>query len=524
MQVSCTLIGIVMSLLAVSSVALDKDISVALNTAIEIVSGKWKGLLGNLTGGARNASTYSDITGQCGMAGSGNEGRLACNRPSNVKILYNVKVASDGITLYYGRAPSTSVANGLMHTSLPSIESVYHRTTTTFNLRVRRSKAEFSPDLCSHYIDGTLHVMGHQTTDNVFHALNDNVLPLASQVALDLAMRSSLLLKPRYLLYVSSNSPNVAAHLAAQVPHIDLLGLLAPHELPVRASSRAPAGTLKFSVNDTFCFRRVVWGTGARLVYNHALTTLRSLSMDLLRDVANAAMALYNAPREFSPSRPDRKKVTLFSRDGGGRAMAGEEKIVEHLKALGYSVAVCCRHAAKEGKKTVLDAQLRYAYHSDVIVGIHGAGLANSVFSPRNVVLVELKSTYAYTADLFAVIASGRGGVLAHVDTRGFNRRGPGTMPIDEALVNRVAEAVQQGLAMVEARSRAKTQGGPPALKRLTDRRDFVFDVGSALQSVDDHILGPWEKEANAQIANSSMKQYWDALKLPAEPHHNSVG
>ena len=73
-----------------------------------------------------------------------------------------------------------------------------------------------------------------------------------------------------------------------------------------------------------------------------------------------------------------------------------------------------------------------------MVIGIHGAGLANTVFCPRNVVLVELKSAYAYTADLFAVIAEGRDGLLAHVDVRDFNRRGPGTMPVDDALVARL--------------------------------------------------------------------------------------
>ena len=144
MKVGRNLVGIMVSLIAVTSSAFE-NFSIAMNIAIERLTEKWKENIGNLSVNSRNLSSYSDITGQCGMlARSEDENRLACNRPTNVKILYNVKVASDGITLYHGRAPSTSVANGLLHSSLPGIESVYHRTTTTFNLRVRRSKEVFT--------------------------------------------------------------------------------------------------------------------------------------------------------------------------------------------------------------------------------------------------------------------------------------------------------------------------------------------------------------------------------------------
>ena len=245
--------GALALLIAARSLASNADYSAALNTAIQEISSKWKEILSQVAVISHNVSDYSDVTGQCGeVKETGDHGRVACNRPAKVKLIYNVKVDSNGITLYYGGASSSSVANGLMHTSLPGIESVYHRTTTTFNLRVRRSKEVFSPDLCSHYVDGTLHVMGRQTTDNVFHALNDNVLPLASQVILDMAMQSGFLTKPRYLLYVGSNSPKAATHDAAQVPHISLLSLLAPGVLPIRASRSAlPAPSSSQSTTAT---------------------------------------------------------------------------------------------------------------------------------------------------------------------------------------------------------------------------------------------------------------------------------
>ena len=43
--------------------------------------------------------------------------------------------------------------------------------------------------------------------------------------------------------------------------------------------------------------------------------------------------------------------------------------------------------------------------HADVIVGMHGAGLMNSVFAKKGVVLVELKTVYGYEVDLFALAA-----------------------------------------------------------------------------------------------------------------------
>ena len=52
--------------------------------------------------------------------------------------------------------------------------------------------------------------------------------------------------------------------------------------------------------------------------------------------------------------------------------------------------------------------QLAVATQSDVVIGLHGAGLMNIIFAPSNSVLIELKTPYGYSSDLFAVAADSR--------------------------------------------------------------------------------------------------------------------
>ena len=52
--------------------------------------------------------------------------------------------------------------------------------------------------------------------------------------------------------------------------------------------------------------------------------------------------------------------------------------------------------------------QLAVATHSDVVIGLHGAGLINIILAPTNSVLIELKTPYGYSSDLFALAADAR--------------------------------------------------------------------------------------------------------------------
>ena len=81
-----------------------------------------------------------------------------------------------------------------------------------------------------------------------------------------------------------------------------------------------------------------------------------------------------------------------------------------------------------------LSEQLALAVHADVIVGLHGAGLINSVFARQGCITVELKTLYGYGLDLFAVATDARMGTHVQISIKDYFKKG-GHRPIDQALI-----------------------------------------------------------------------------------------
>ena len=154
---------------------------------------------------------------------------------------------------------------------LPEVQSVVRRQTSGFRLPVEQRAKSFDPDdrtVCpGGYFNGTLHVMGWLTAQNLFHVVNDNLLRLMSQVVLDAYVSPELLYLPRAQLEGFQGRDKEA------LPHMQLLKTAIPRSFTPRSASG-------------MCFRRVVWGGGAWLVYAHVLGRLRLESADLLREVA----------------------------------------------------------------------------------------------------------------------------------------------------------------------------------------------------------------------------------------------
>lgn len=99
--------------------------------------------------------------------------------------------------------------------------------------------------------------------------VNDNVVPLLSLVVLDAFHHPDLLYADRALL--------TGIHPPAdreQVPH--LAGLL---------SAAIPTSFALGGSAEGVCFRRVAWGGGVKVMYQHLLGAVRSLSAALLREI-----------------------------------------------------------------------------------------------------------------------------------------------------------------------------------------------------------------------------------------------
>jgi hypothetical protein len=116
--------------------------------------------------------------------------RLACCSSVNGGVLYlnNVQFTGGRIVSFAGvRDNNTYNLDGTSRTprsALPAINSITRRKVKEFTLRTETKAEPLSLSNCTSYFNGTLHVLGRQTTQNLYHvcklpnAQNDRVCPL----------------------------------------------------------------------------------------------------------------------------------------------------------------------------------------------------------------------------------------------------------------------------------------------------------------------------------------------------------
>jgi hypothetical protein len=93
--------------------------------------------------------------------------------------------------------------------------------------------------------------------------------------------------------------------------------------------------------------------------------------------------------------------------------------------------------------------QLGYAYHADVIIGLHGAGLVNNYYAPRGVITVELKTIYGYDLTLFAVSGEARLGSHIELNIKPYHQWGKPqskNRPMDAPLIDRIVAGIDMVL------------------------------------------------------------------------------
>jgi hypothetical protein len=284
------------------------------------------------------------------------------------------------------------------------------------------------------------------------------------------------------------------------------------------ASSGAHSGS-SISQNMSKCYNRVIWGSGPRLLYNHALVTLRRATAELIRAFLFKKYAP-QLPDDFTSSAPIERvtgvlrrvtgekaqrplRIAYYSRGNGpgGRSMPNESMLIKALRDQGAAVIV--QHA----NKMSLKSQLEIAYHADVIMGVHGAGLVHAFIAPPGVIVVELKTVYAYNSDMFVLAADAARGVHVHVDISGGGARG---VSMDEMLVRRVLAALVEG-----EKERTKDLTDDRAILRHVGVHDSVLAMAGS-HGIDEHILGPASAEVQEQCKNSDYSQYWKIIGTPS--------
>lgn len=283
-----------------------------------------QGAAGGGTGNGSTCSVISTLCAQLAPTSPAVARRLGCCRPHNVRYLFNVRVSRSAVTVFSAGAAAGSSGSGRsMNTTLhggdcvggqgqalrplPTVTSLVPGPAAggagagagakeAFTLPLSLSTLPFpsSPDSGSgsssapqdagcrpqDVVDGTLHVIGRSTAHNLFHALNDNVLPFLAHVVQDAYLAPHWAHRPRHILFTPHaqrmrTRDGAGAAAGRDVPHMQLLELAADKivRLPPSASAHAASGTA--AGQQRLCYRRVVWGSGPRLLYNHALVQVR---------------------------------------------------------------------------------------------------------------------------------------------------------------------------------------------------------------------------------------------------------
>ena len=116
---------------------------------------------------------------------------------------------------------------------------------------------------------------------------------------------------------------------------------------------------------------------------------------------------------------------------------------------------------------------------------MHGAGLVNGVFAPTGLLLVELKTIYGYSTDIFVRTADSRKGTFIHIDTRGkYSEPAIKKHTADIQLAERVFIGIQEGLKFQKF-------GNIGKIKKISDiHHDYVIGPAND-QGVFSNILGP---------------------------------
>jgi capsular polysaccharide biosynthesis protein len=83
--------------------------------------------------------------------------------------------------------------------------------------------------------------------------------------------------------------------------------------------------------------------------------------------------------------------------------MEGEKELVSFLISQGNAAVLWTDYSTGSIRN-----QVALAYSADVIVGLHGAALTNAIFMRRGGIVVELKTSYGFSLDLFALVAESR--------------------------------------------------------------------------------------------------------------------
>jgi len=172
------------------------------------------------------------------------------------------------------------------------------------------------------------------------------------------------------------------------------------------------------------CVRRVSWGMAPRPFYTDfvkarfdALQALRKKAFEALGVVDPGPSLALSAGSWAEPPPPPtvvfikryKKSKEQNPRGGAGdtynRVLGDPHELVAGFKAHGMDVLECC-----DFKSMGIGEMVAFVSKADVVVSLHGAGLINGLFARAGATLVELHGTYGCDDVIFRRLAQGRKG------------------------------------------------------------------------------------------------------------------
>ena len=193
------------------------------------------------------------------------------------------------------------------------------------------------------------------------------------------------------------------------------------------------------------CVRRIVWGFGHKPAYEPLVGNDYRSARGAVRHLRRA---LLGPGRSTERPRPASLPVAVYDtigativlrRPGGGHG-TGAKRMLGDVDALERRFRIdahCCNFGAP------LAEQMKLLSSAAVVVGLHGAGLANILFARRAPVLVELKASYGGTSFEYQRLTHLMGGGYAavHLDEP------PSVTEAHAASVHGCIVAIQRGQA-----------------------------------------------------------------------------
>ena len=114
----------------------------------------------------------SVISERCDNYDESIKNRNGCCYPNDAKLLYNVMIEKKRLIVFLPKESSNNnqILSKEGELKLPPIKSLQKQATSLFNMEVEVRYEAFPSRLCKSVYNGTLHVIGRSSANNVYHA------------------------------------------------------------------------------------------------------------------------------------------------------------------------------------------------------------------------------------------------------------------------------------------------------------------------------------------------------------------